>query len=141
MLSVRPAEAEDLAEVDRMARQELGLADAPDRWHQADILVARDIVAGRIVGFVQAERRDNLEGHIGALAVAEERRHQGIGGALLGLACDRLTKEGAKHVSLEARMDDPSIRSWYGRFGFQPEGCPDEPYEDGTPAVRLGRPV
>jgi ribosomal-protein-alanine acetyltransferase len=58
------------------------------------------------------------EGDIESLAVRPERRHQGLGNALLGELVDRARCGGCRSVTLYVRADNAGARRLYERRGF-----------------------
>jgi ribosomal-protein-alanine N-acetyltransferase len=97
---------------------------------------------GRVVGYVVADRVPNhgeAIGHIKDLAVAEERRSEGIGERLLRSALSTLAGEGVASVKLEVREDNDPARSLYRGMGFEPHGRVPRYYSNGEDAVVMIR--
>ena len=86
----------------------------------AFFFLARD-PAGTVIGFCSFWRiLDEL--HINNIAVAPERRHQGVGSALLKRVLEEGTQLGAKRATLEVRQSNEPARRLYERFGFSVSG-------------------
>jgi ribosomal protein S18 acetylase RimI-like enzyme len=66
---------------------------------------------------------------IASLYVLPERRHGGVGSALLTAALDELRAHG-EHATLWVFADNHPARAFYARFGFGPDG--DERVDEGT---------
>jgi len=74
---------------------------------------------GKVVGYVMAYLRPDLEGHIMSIAVAPDFRGRGIGSTLLNEAIDRLIKRGARYIGLEVRVGNAGAIALYESFGFK----------------------
>ncbi|WCT74048.1 GNAT family acetyltransferase [Sphingomonas naphthae] len=87
----------------------------------ATILAAREDGGGtgdRLVATVMA----GFDGHRGwlyYLAVADDRRGQGLGRAMVAAAEAWLAAEGAPKVQLMIRADNAAARGFYGRLGYE----------------------
>jgi ribosomal protein S18 acetylase RimI-like enzyme len=88
-----------------------------DEGEDRVVLVARD--AGRVVGYVAAERQPDGSGYIDFLAVDDAARGRGVGAVLVARACgvlhDRFT---CTTVHLTVREDRTAARRLYARLGF-----------------------
>ncbi|WP_461865506.1 ribosomal protein S18-alanine N-acetyltransferase [Thermococcus sp.] len=74
---------------------------------------------GRVVGYVMAYLRPDLEGHIMSIAVDPEYRGNGIGKVLMIEVIERLIKKGAKYIGLEVRVSNERAIKLYERLGFR----------------------
>lgn len=99
-------------------------------------LVARldDAVVGVAIGLLQLD-----EGHVCDVAVATERRRQGIAARLLADLEDRLAARGARATTLEVRPSNRAARALYARLGYREEGRRPGYYPDGEDALLLWR--
>ena len=66
---------------------------------------------------------------IASIYVLPERRHGGVGSALLAAGLDELRSHG-DHASLWVFTDNHPARAFYARFGFTPDGS--ERVDEGT---------
>lgn len=74
---------------------------------------------GKVIGYVMAYLRPDLEGHIMSIAVDPAYRGNGIGSTLLSEAIERLIKKGARYIGLEVRVSNEKAIKLYERFGFR----------------------
>jgi ribosomal-protein-alanine N-acetyltransferase len=145
-VGIRQAERADLLSVFRIEKQSF-----PQPWPYAafeqyldarGFLVAED---GReLVGYVVADSVPNHGtpiGHIKDLAVASERRHEGIGQSLLTRALSELLVEGVDRVKLEVRENNEAARSLYESFGFELHHVVSNYYDDGENAHVMVREI
>ncbi len=73
---------------------------------------------GKIIGYVMAYVKPDLEGHIMSIAVHPDYRGNGIGSTLLMEVINRLFLMGAKYIGLEVRVSNERAIRLYERFGF-----------------------
>jgi GNAT superfamily N-acetyltransferase len=66
---------------------------------------------------------------VASVYVLPERRHGGVGSALLAAGLDELRSHGS-HASLWVFTDNHPARAFFARFGFTPDG--DERLDEGT---------
>jgi ribosomal-protein-alanine N-acetyltransferase len=132
-LALRPMAGGDLAEVLALERSVF-----PHPWTEGilrDELAARGriyLVAeedGRIVGYGGMMLVVD-EAHIINLAVARERRGDGIATRLVLDLIERALDAGAEHLTLEVRLSNDPARRLYSRFGFAPVGIRKDYYVD-----------
>ena len=91
---------------------------------------------GAVVGSVSLEPLDRETVQLRQMAVAEERRRERIGAALLAHAEDWARDAGYRLMVLNARL---GAESFYARFGYQAEG---EPFDENTiPHNRMTKPL
>ncbi len=123
MVSIRPARLFDIPEVVRIERASFNeeyprgifltfLENNPDTFLVAEY-------NGRIIGYVMAYLRPDLEGHIMSIAVDPDYRGNGIGSALLTEAIERLINEGARYIGLEVRVSNEKAIRLYESLGFR----------------------
>ena len=166
---VRPAERADLLSVVRIERTSfpqpwpyeacvgflgepgfLVAVDARDESVQADPVgadgggatAARRVEAGPIVGYVVADvtaTHGGDVGHVKDVAVAPERRGEGIGASLLSNALATMAAANADSVTLEVRASNEGAQRLYRRFGFEPLRRVRDYYADGEDALVLLR--
>ena len=74
-----------------------------------------------------------------ALAVAPEKRRQGVGAALVAEGLRRLEGLGVRRCWLEVRPSNQAARGLYERLGFRPAGCRRAYYSDGEDALVYAR--
>ena len=97
---------------------------------------------GRVVGYIVADVVPNhgeALGHVKDIAVAEERRGEGVGTRLLQQGLTALAEEGAGSVKLEVRESNDTAKSLYRRFGFEHGGTVPRYYENGEDALVMFR--
>ncbi|TDA31980.1 MAG: ribosomal-protein-alanine N-acetyltransferase [Hadesarchaea archaeon] len=92
---------------------------------------------GKLVGYLICTMRWGGIGHILSIAVDPEYRRRGVGRALIQRALERLRKEGATAVRLEARKSNLGARAFYSVLGFKEERELPHYYEDGETAVLM----
>lgn len=145
-LVVRPARAEDeraLRAID-LRSWPLGSYVVPpregpfftDRTRVADVVVAE--VDGAVAGYVKIVQTIPFDAHahvleIQGIAVAPERRGQGVGRALLEAAAAHAREAGARKLALRVLSSNPGARALYLSSGFEVEGVLREEFrlEDG----------
>lgn len=138
-LAVREATRADLLEVHRIEKRSF-----PQPWpyhafegflSEPGFLVAYDAT---VVGYVIADAVENHGapiGHIKDLAVAPDRRGEGIGSRLLERSLGTLATGGVGRVKLEVRATNDRARSLYRRFGFERHHTVPRYYDDGEDAL------
>ncbi|MFQ3319090.1 MAG: ribosomal-protein-alanine N-acetyltransferase [Natronomonas sp.] len=142
-VAVREATRADLLKVFRIEKQSF-----PQPWPYAaferfldtpGFLIAED---ADIVGYVVADSIPNHGtsiGHIKDLAVAPNRRGEGIGRLLLSRALSALFVDGADRVKLEVRESNGTARSLYEAFDFEIHHIVPNYYDDGEDAYVMVR--
>ncbi|WP_297437600.1 ribosomal protein S18-alanine N-acetyltransferase [Thermococcus sp.] len=145
MVVVRPAKLFDMPEIVRIER-----ASFREQYPRGVFLVFLEnnpdtfLVAeynGRIIGYVMAYLRPDLEGHIMSIAVDSAYRGNGIGSALLTEVIERLAARGAKWIGLEVRVSNQNAIKLYERFGFRRIKRVMGYYSDGEDAYYMLLPV
>ncbi len=145
MVVVRPAKLFDMPEIVRIER-----ASFREQYPRGVFLVFLEnnpdtfLVAeynGRIIGYVMAYLRPDLEGHIMSIAVDPAYRGNGIGSALLTEVIERLAARGAKWIGLEVRVSNQNAIKLYERFGFRRIKRVIGYYSDGEDAYYMLLPV
>lgn len=111
-------------------------------------LVAED-QAGKIQGYIMCRieygfsnmRRYGLarKGHIVSVAVLEEHRGQGLGGALCEEAISGMKQRGCSEVYLEVRVSNEPAISLYEKLGFKTVSTHRGYYRDGEDAYLMSR--
>ena len=87
---------------------------------------------GAVVGSVSLKLLNSETLQLRQMAVAEDRRREGIGARLLARAEDWARGEGYRLIVLNARL---GTEGFYARFGYLAQG---EPFEENTvPHVRM----
>ena len=123
LVTIRPAKLFDISDVMRIERESFReayprgiflvfLENNPETFLVAEY-------NGRVIGYVMAYLRPDLEGHIMSIAVDKRYRGNGIGSALLTEAIDRLIARGARYIGLEVRVSNEKAIKLYERFGFR----------------------
>lgn len=87
-------------------------------WDDMDAASLHAIARGAD-GSIIATGRLLPDGHIGRMAVLQEHRGKGIGGALLHALMERARARGDASVLLNAQVQ---AQDFYARHGFAPEG-------------------
>lgn len=140
-VGVREAVRADLLDVFRIEKRSF-----PQPWPYAaferfldtpGFLVAE--ADGEVVGYVVADTVDGSLGHIKDIAVAPERRGEGIGRTLLSRALVALFTQGVDRVKLEVREGNEAARSLYEAFGFELHHVASGYYDNGEDAHVLVR--
>ncbi|WP_123536717.1 ribosomal protein S18-alanine N-acetyltransferase [Halosimplex salinum] len=97
---------------------------------------------GRVVGYVVADVVPNHGeslGHIKDIAVAEERRSEGIGRRLLQRGLTALAAQNVASVKLEVRESNDTAKRLYEGFGFERKGTLPRYYSNGEDAFVMVR--
>lgn len=103
---------------------------------------ASGAIETEVVGYVVADSVPNngrAIGHIKDLAVAPDRRGNGIGSRLLSRALSALTHDGAGWVKLEVRAGNEPAIALYREFGFELRRRVPRYYADGETALVMVR--
>lgn len=141
MVVIRPAKLFDIPEVMRIEGDSFR-----ERYPRGIFLTFLDrnpdtfLVAeynGKVIGYVMAYLRPDLEGHIMSIAVDPAYRGNGIGSALLTEAIERLIKKGARYIGLEVRVSNQGAIRLYQRFGFKKVKRVIGYYSDGEDAYYM----
>jgi RimJ/RimL family protein N-acetyltransferase len=111
----------------RVAEERDGIATEPPvdvderarEWRLEGDFVA--VADGAIVGNIHVDRNRHGFGEIG-MAVAKERRGEGIGSALLAYAIDWARGEGLHKLCLQVFPHNEAAVALYRRYGFVEEG-------------------
>lgn len=133
------ADLDTLVELEQRTFTHDRLSRAQYRRHldssTAQVLVARrsrQLIGAAVVFF----RRNSQRARLYSLAIGEQARGQGVGGALLA-ACARLARRrGCDRIQLEVRPDNAAAIRLYEREGFARIATLPGFYEDGSDAVR-----
>jgi ribosomal protein S18 acetylase RimI-like enzyme len=75
---------------------------------------------GRLAGLVIVTALADRTAHIAQVAVAPTHRRQGLGEALVRLACDRARRAGHDQMTLLVDESNGPARRLYARLGFEP---------------------
>ena len=145
MVVVRPAKLFDMPEIVRIERVSfreqyprgvflIFLENNPDTFLVAEY-------NGKVIGYVMAYLRPDLEGHVMSIAVDPDYRGRGIGSALLSEVIERLAARGAKWIGLEVRVSNENAIKLYERFGFKKIKRVTGYYSDGEDAYYMLLPV
>lgn len=124
-LTIRPLRREELLVLAETI-DELTIGQLNNRWREQE-LGFRELFAaecdGEVVGTVSIREVDSDPRmvHLFALEVANERRNEGIGRALVEFVLDEARKRLCRRVYLEVRIDNPA-RRLYHRLGFRRTG-------------------
>jgi ribosomal-protein-alanine N-acetyltransferase len=85
--------------------------------------------AGALVGYLVLSRYVDAW-HVMNVAVAPERRREGIASALLRQLLDQTRGDAKRGYTLEVRVSNVGAISLYERFGFRPKGVRRGYYTD-----------
>ena len=133
-VSLRRLELGDLDEIERIER-----ASYPTPWSRA--MFASELAkpssvslgavddAGALVGYLVLSRYVDAW-HVMNVAVAPERRREGIASALLRQLLDQTRGDAKRGYTLEVRVSNVGAISLYERFGFRPKGVRRGYYTD-----------
>jgi ribosomal-protein-alanine N-acetyltransferase len=145
MTLIRPAGADDVPAVARLEDECLGA----DAWSEG---LVREGVLGRLptVTYLVAEADGEVVGHAVAssagdiaelqrIAVAPDRRRQGIAASLLANVVDLARRTSADRLLLEVREDNSAALSFYADQGFVEIDRRARYYADGATAIVLRR--
>jgi ribosomal-protein-alanine N-acetyltransferase len=138
---IRAFRLTDLGEVLRIERQAF-LQEAYDwieftrlYWAGRDTFLVAQVerhLAGYIAGLM-----DGGEGYIASIAVAPDRRRQGIGRALLDAVKQKFIARGAITMALHVRAGNEPAIALYRQFGFVTHELVPGYYGNGTPALLM----
>jgi len=123
LVTIRPAKFFDIGDVMRIERESFreayprGIFMVFLENNPETFLVAE--YNGKVIGYVMAYLRPDLEGHIMSIAVDERYRGNGVGSALLTEAIEGLIARGARYIGLEVRVSNEKAIKLYERFGFR----------------------
>lgn len=124
-LTIRPLRREELSLLSESV-DELTMGQLNNRWREQEMgfreLFAAEM-GGDVVGTVSIREVDSDPRmiHLFALEVANDRRNEGIGGALVEFVLDEARRRKCRRVYLEVRIDNPA-RRLYHRLGFRRTG-------------------
>jgi [ribosomal protein S18]-alanine N-acetyltransferase len=133
-LELRRLELTDLDAIERIER-----ASYPTPWSRS--MFASELAkpsslsfgavdeTGRLVGYLVLSRYVDAW-HVMNVAVAPERRRQGIASALLRRLLEQTRKDAQRGYTLEVRVSNLGAISLYERFGFRPKGVRRGYYTD-----------
>jgi ribosomal-protein-alanine acetyltransferase len=139
---VRRAFPEDLTALVALEQASFALDRMSERqWRRhLDSLSAEVLVAvreRRVVGAaVLFYRRGQDIARLYSIAVADDERGNGIGGALLAAVELAARRHGSRRLRLEVRADNAAAQQLYRRNGYRPFGTHRGYYEDGQDAQR-----
>ena len=114
------------------------------RERETIMLVARERVAktlagqAAVIGFIAA-RQNAAELHVNNIAVRQDYRRAGAGGALLEAALKEGARMGARKALLEVRASNLEAQALYARHGFRTEGRRRRYYKEPTEDAVLMR--
>lgn len=142
-MTLRLATADDVAEVAALDRLLFG----PDGWSDAQVAeeltgdhraawVALDGPA--VVGYAVTMTVGDVS-DLQRIGVRPDRRRAGLAHALLALAAERATADGAARMLLEVGADNPGALAFYAAEGFTEIDRRRRYYRDGSDAVVLAR--
>lgn len=134
------------SDLDRV--MEIEKVSFPNPWRRsffvADIprpdgvcLTAED--EGEVVGYLVAWGRGEV--HLANLAVAAERRRQGVAGLLMRELMQLAATQGGRSLYLEVRVSNEAARKFYAGLGFVPTFLRRGYYENGEDAIVMERDV
>ncbi|MEV1168046.1 ribosomal protein S18-alanine N-acetyltransferase [Nonomuraea sp. NPDC049784] len=109
------------------------LADVPRSRHYVVVLVDDKIVA--YAGLAAAADQADVQ----TIAVLEQYRGTGIGGAMLTELLAEAQRRGAREIFLEVRADNPQAQAVYRHYEFEEIGTRRRYYDDGTDAIMMRR--
>ena len=123
--SYRPEDRESLVSLWDRVFPDDPPRNAPDRMIENKLRVQPELLLvaeddGCLVGAVIAGF-DGTRGWMYHLAVASERRSEGIGAALIRAAEDGLRKLGCPKVNLQVRATNDGVISFYRKLGYDVE--------------------
>ncbi len=133
-VSLRRLELGDLDEIERIER-----ASYPTPWSRS--MFATELAKPSSLSFGAIDDADALVGylvlsryvdawHVMNVAVAPERRREGIASALLRQLLDQTRGDAKRGYTLEVRVSNVGAISLYERFGFRPKGVRRGYYTD-----------
>lgn len=105
---------------------------------QSSLTVVAEL-AGKIVGYIVAERGGRRAGHIITLDVRSPARRAGLGSKLMASAEERLRAQGCSAVLLEVAVSNATAIAFYHRQGYATLATIPRYYNDQTDALLLGK--
>ena len=84
---------------------------------------------GEVIGYAGMWHVVN-EGHITNIAVREDKRRRGVGGALVQALVDEAGRREMAGLTLEVRISNTRAQRLYARHGFKVEGFRKNYYDD-----------
>ena len=96
-------------------------------------------LAGKVVGYIVAERGGRKTGHIITLDVRAEARRAGLGSKLMSAAEERLRAQGCSAVLLEVAVSNATAIAFYHRQGYATLATIPRYYNAETDALLLGK--
>lgn len=96
-------------------------------------------LAGKIAGYIVAERGGRRVGHIITLDVRAEARRAGLGSKLMSAAEERLRAQGCPSVLLEVAVSNAAAIAFYHRQGYATLATIPRYYNAETDALLLGK--
>jgi ribosomal-protein-alanine N-acetyltransferase len=94
-------------------------------------------MTGRQIGFISASRIDASHAKIMMFAVDPDHRSRGAGTRLLSAFRQRIAVQGMRDMTLEVRVSNNAVISFYRKRGFVPCGILERFYTDGGDALRM----
>lgn len=95
--------------------------------------------AGKIVGFIVADRNRRNQGHVITIDVLPEARRSGVGSRLLSTAEGRLETLGCAAIFLETAVDNMAAIRFYKAHGYTVVNRIPEYYLGNVDALVLGK--
>ena len=96
-------------------------------------------LAGKVVGYIVAERGGRKVGHIITLDVRAEARRAGLGSKLMSAAEERLRAQGCPSVLLEVAVSNATAIAFYHGQGYATLATLPRYYNAETDALLLGK--
>ena len=96
-------------------------------------------LAGKVAGYIVAERGGRRAGHIITLDVRAPARRAGLGSKLMASAEERLRAQGCSAVLLEVAVDNATAIAFYHRQGYATLATIPRYYNDRADALLLGK--
>lgn len=139
-MTVRPLRKEDIEEVaaleakcfqDAWTKEQLVSA-----FSRADFYGLALETENRLIGYVCATKLFE-ESELLIIAVAEEYRQKGFGGALMDAFLKDMKSGGVERVFLEVRLSNVAAKTLYERRGFATVRVREKYYADGESALEM----
>jgi ribosomal-protein-alanine N-acetyltransferase len=142
MRDYRPGDFDSLWKLDQLCFREGISYSKAELRHYIDRPASFTVVAeeaGKVAGFLVADRSRRGYGHIITIDVHPSKRRTGIGAALMQQAEERLRISGCDSVFLETAVDNVSALGFYKSLGYSVLKTIPRYYLNSIDALQMGK--